>query len=101
MVIPWLGYPLSNLLKQCSPNSRAKFIQFETVYRPEQMPGQNIPTLNWPYKGAVTINEAFHPLSLLCLGCTSKINFQIKMVHQLRVIFLGNMDLRVPNQLSR
>ena len=73
MVIPWLGYPLSNLLKQCSPNSRAKFVQFETVYRPEQMPGQNIPTLNWPYKEAVTINEAFHPLSLLCLGMYGKI----------------------------
>ena len=50
MVIPWLGYPLSNLLKQCSPNSRAKFVQFETVYRPEQMPGQNIPTLNYHIK---------------------------------------------------
>ena len=73
MVIPWLGYPLSNLLKQCSPNSRAKYVQFETVYRPEQMPGQNTPTLNWPYKEAVTINEAFHPLSLLCLGMYGKV----------------------------
>ena len=69
-------------LKQCSPNSRAKFVQFETVYRPEQMPGQNTPTLNWPYKEAVTINEAFHPLSLLCLGMYGKF-FQIKMVRQL------------------
>ena len=69
MVIPWVGIPLADVLKRFEPNSNAKFVTFTTVYRPEQMPGQKKNTkLNWPYKEALRIDEAMHPLSLLAVG---------------------------------
>ncbi|HEY5775721.1 MAG TPA: protein-methionine-sulfoxide reductase catalytic subunit MsrP [Xanthomonadales bacterium] len=68
MVIPWVGIPLANLLKQFSPNSRAKFVRFKTLLDPSRMPGQRRRTLDWPYVEGLTIEEAMHPLTLMAVG---------------------------------
>lgn len=68
MVIPWVGFPLADLLKQAQPNSKAKFVEFTTLYDPEQMPGQRRQVLNWPYVEGLRIDEAMHPLTLLAVG---------------------------------
>jgi methionine sulfoxide reductase catalytic subunit len=68
MVIPWIGYSLSNLIKKVEPTSSAKFIQFITLDDPKQMPGQRRSVLNWPYTEGLRMDEAMHPLSLLTLG---------------------------------
>jgi methionine sulfoxide reductase catalytic subunit len=68
MVIPWVGFPLADLIKQAQPNSRAKFVEFTTLYDPEQMPGQHRKVLDWPYVEGLRIDEAMNPLSLLAVG---------------------------------
>jgi len=68
MVIPWAGYPLAELLKRVEPKGNAKFVEFISLHDPEQMPGQKSPTLNWPYREGLRIDEAMHPLTLLALG---------------------------------
>jgi len=68
MVIPWLGFPLSSLIARLEPTSRAKFVEFTTLYDPEQLPGQESGVLPWPYVEGLRIDEATHPLSLLALG---------------------------------
>ncbi len=68
MVVPWVGFPLGALLKRFRPTSRAKYVAFETVYRPEEMPGQRSRTLDWPYVEGLTIAEAMHPLTLMTVG---------------------------------
>ncbi|MDF0605232.1 protein-methionine-sulfoxide reductase catalytic subunit MsrP [Neisseriaceae bacterium TC5R-5] len=68
MVIPWVGFPLASLLKQMNPNSRAKYVAFETLQRPEQMPGQRSRVLDWPYREGLRIDEAMHPLTILAVG---------------------------------
>ena len=68
MVIPWQGFPLSRLIEIASPLDTAKFIQFETVYRPEEMPGQKKRILPWPYVEGLRMDEAMHPLTLLSTG---------------------------------
>ena len=68
MVIPWIGFPLASLLRRARPTSRARYVQFTTLYDPEQMPGQRIPTLQWPYIEGLRIDEAMHPLTILALG---------------------------------
>jgi sulfoxide reductase catalytic subunit YedY len=68
MVIPWVGFPLADLIKRCRPTSRAKFVAFKTVLRPEEMPGQRIPLLRWPYVEGLRMDEAMHPLTLLAVG---------------------------------
>jgi sulfoxide reductase catalytic subunit YedY len=68
MVIPWVGIPLGEMLKRFKPTSRAKYVAFETVLRPEEMPGQRVPILDWPYVEGLTIAEAMHPLSLMAVG---------------------------------
>ena len=70
MVVPWIGFPLSLLLKRVQPNSRAKYIAFTTLYAPEQMPGQrsHTATINWPYVEGLRIDEAMHPLTILSVG---------------------------------
>ena len=50
MVIPWLGFPLNKLLNKVTPNSKAKYVMFESIFDPEQMVGQRYPILDWPYK---------------------------------------------------
>jgi sulfoxide reductase catalytic subunit YedY len=68
MVIPWIGFPLGDLLKRLRPTSRAKYVAFKTVYRPAEMPGQRFPVLEWPYVEGLRIDEAMHPLTILAVG---------------------------------
>ncbi len=70
MVIPWNGFPLSALLNQVEPLSSAKYVAFETVVRPEEMPGQRgfFQPLPWPYREGLRLDEAMHPLTILSTG---------------------------------
>jgi sulfoxide reductase catalytic subunit YedY len=68
MVIPWLGFPLARLLEKVEPTSDAKYVRFETLYDPEQMPGQNRRTYPWPYVEGLSLEEAMHDLTLLATG---------------------------------
>ncbi|AXE29379.1 protein-methionine-sulfoxide reductase catalytic subunit MsrP [Chromobacterium phragmitis] len=68
MVIPWVGFPLASLIKQMNPTSRAKYVAFETLQRPGEMPGQRSPVLDWPYREGLRIDEAMHPLAILAVG---------------------------------
>jgi len=68
MVIPWVGFPLSALLKQLNPLGTAKYVQFTTKYDPKQMPGQRYGVLDWPYVEGLRMDEAMHPLTILAVG---------------------------------
>ena len=68
MVIPWVGYSLSALIKQVEPTGNAKFIEFVTLADPKQMPGLRAPVLSWPYVEGLRMDEASHPLTLLTFG---------------------------------
>jgi sulfoxide reductase catalytic subunit YedY len=70
MVIPWVGFPLAEVLKRAAPRSDAKFVAFETLLRPEEMPGQDafFPVLEWPYVEGLRLDEAMHPLTVLAVG---------------------------------
>lgn len=68
MVIPWNGFPLSKLLKEVDPTSDAKFVRFETLYDPEQMPGQTSRWYQWPYVEGLTVEEAMNDLTLMATG---------------------------------
>ncbi len=68
MVIPWVGFPLSALIKQAEPLGNAKFVAFETAYAPDQMPGQKGSVLPWPYVEGLRMDEAMHPLAILAVG---------------------------------
>lgn len=68
MVIPWIGLPLSALLNAVQPLPNAKYVAFETLYDPKQMPGQQSSILDWPYKEGLRLDEAMNPLTLLAVG---------------------------------
>jgi sulfoxide reductase catalytic subunit YedY len=68
IVVPWVGFSLSTLLKQVEPLGKAKFVEFTSVYDPNQMPGQKERVLDWPYVEGLRLDEAMHPLTLLCFG---------------------------------
>jgi methionine sulfoxide reductase catalytic subunit len=68
MVIPWRGFPLSDLIRRAEPTSRARFVEFHTLLDPEQMPMQRSRMLDWPYVEALRLDEAQHPLTLLATG---------------------------------
>ncbi|WP_374089270.1 protein-methionine-sulfoxide reductase catalytic subunit MsrP [Methylomicrobium lacus] len=68
MVVPWIGFPLAELIKRVEPTGKAKFVEFISLHDPEQMPGQRTSVLNWPYKEGLRIDEAMHPLTLLTVG---------------------------------
>ena len=68
MVIPWIGFPLSSLIKLAEPSGNAKFIQFVTLNDPKRLPGQKIATLEWPYVEGLRMDEAMHPLTILTVG---------------------------------
>ena len=68
MVIPWNGFPLASLLKEVEPTSDAKYVRFETVYRPEEMRGQNSPFYPWPYQEGLRLDEAMNELTILATG---------------------------------
>jgi sulfoxide reductase catalytic subunit YedY len=68
MVIPWVGIPLSALIKQAEPLPSAKFVAFQTVSAPDQMPNQKRDVLEWPYVEGLRMDEAMHPLAILAVG---------------------------------
>jgi sulfoxide reductase catalytic subunit YedY len=68
MVIPWVGFSLSELIKQVQPNGNAKFVEFISLHDPKQMPGQRSRVLDWPYVEGLRLDEAMNPLTLLTVG---------------------------------
>lgn len=74
MVIPWIGFPLASLLDKVEPLGSAKYVAFETVVRPEEMPGQSgyFQPLPWPYVEGLRLDEARHPLTILSVGLYGK-----------------------------
>ncbi|MFA6020589.1 MAG: protein-methionine-sulfoxide reductase catalytic subunit MsrP [Rhodospirillales bacterium] len=68
MVIPWIGFPLADLLKKAEPTSRAKFVEFVSLHDSARLPGQRNPLYPWPYREGLRIDEAMHPLTLLAVG---------------------------------
>jgi sulfoxide reductase catalytic subunit YedY len=68
MVIPWVGFPLARLLQAVEPTSDAKYVRFETVSRPDEMPGQNDRSYPWPYQEGLRLDEAMNDLTLLATG---------------------------------
>ncbi len=72
MVIPWVGIPLHRIIKHFEPGSRAKYVEFTTLYDPRQMPGQRRAVLDWPYVEGLRMDEAMHPLTLFAVGLYGK-----------------------------
>src|SRR5271166_5000994 len=68
IVVPWIGFSLSELIKRADPLPKAKYVEFTTLYDPKQMPGQRTRVLQWPYVEGLRMDEAMHPLALLCFG---------------------------------
>ncbi|MCW5978392.1 MAG: protein-methionine-sulfoxide reductase catalytic subunit MsrP [Bryobacteraceae bacterium] len=68
MVIPWIGYPLAALLKQAEPTDKAKYVAFESYYESRQMPRGRYAGIDLPYREGLRLDEAMHPLTLLCFG---------------------------------
>lgn len=68
MVVPWVGFPLGGFLKRFEPTSKARYVEFETLYDPERMPGQRREVLDWPYREGLRIDEAMHPLAFVATG---------------------------------
>ena len=68
IVVPWIGYPLSEFIKKFEPTSKAKYVEFRTLVDLKQMPGQSEPALRWPYTEGLRMDEAMNPLALLGLG---------------------------------
>jgi sulfoxide reductase catalytic subunit YedY len=68
MVIPWVGFPLADLIKRCEPTSKAQFVEFTTLHDVGQMPGQRSDVLEWPYVEGLRLDEALHPLTILAVG---------------------------------
>src|SRR5205814_2548192 len=72
MVIPWLGFPLADLIERLEPTGNARFVEFTTLLDPRQMPGQRRQTLDWPYVEGLRLDEAMHPLTLMAVGLYGK-----------------------------
>jgi methionine sulfoxide reductase catalytic subunit len=74
MVVPWLGIPLSDILARFEPGSDARYVEFTTLYRPEEMRGQRarFSTIDWPYVEGLRLDEAMHPLSIMAVGLYGK-----------------------------
>jgi sulfoxide reductase catalytic subunit YedY len=68
MVVPWVGFPLGDLLKRVEPSPQAKFVEFTTLADRNQMPGLRSAILNWPYVEGLRLDEAMHPLTILAVG---------------------------------
>lgn len=73
MVIPWVGFSFVDVIKKVEPTSKAKYVEFTTLYDPERMPGQKRRVLHWPYVEGLRIDEAAHPLTMLAVGLYGKI----------------------------
>ena len=72
MVILWVGVGLGNVLKKFEPASKAKFVEFRTLYDPKQMPGQKKKSLNWPYREGLRMDEAMHRWPFWRWGCMGR-----------------------------
>lgn len=68
MVVPWLGFPLADLIRRFQPKSSAKYIEFHTLLDPKQFPAQNGSSLPWPYVEGLRMDEAMHPLTIMAMG---------------------------------
>lgn len=68
MVVPWIGFSLANFLKQFQPTSKARYVEFTTLYNPDIMIGQRTKILEWPYVEGLRIDEAMHPLAFIATG---------------------------------
>lgn len=68
MVVPWVGFSLADMLKRFEPNSKAKYVQFDTLFDPQQMPGQKRRVLDWPYRDGLRMDEAMNPLAFMAVG---------------------------------
>jgi len=68
MVIPWIGFELSEILNKVGVQPSAKFVAFETLVRPEEMPGQQRPIMDWPYREGLRLDEAMNPLTIMATG---------------------------------
>ena len=73
MVVPWIGFPLADLLKRFKPTSKATFVEFRSLYDPKQMPGQHSSVLEWPYVEGLRMDEAMHPLTIMAVGLYGKV----------------------------
>jgi len=73
MVIPWIGFPLSELLEKVEPSSQAKYVAFQTLLDPQRMPNQRTGVLDWPYVEGLRMDEAMHPLTILATGLYGQI----------------------------
>jgi len=73
MVIPWVGFPLGDLLRRVEPTSRGRYVAFTTLLDPEQLPEQRRGVLDWPYVEGLRIDEAMHPLTILAVGLYGKV----------------------------
>jgi sulfoxide reductase catalytic subunit YedY len=71
-IIPWIGFPLADLIKRVQPTSAAKYVAFTTLHRPAEMPGQRTGSLEWPYVEGLRLDEALHPLALMTVGLYGK-----------------------------
>ncbi len=72
MVVPWMGFELADLLALAGVQEGAKYVSFETLYRPSEMPGTAYPVLDWPYREGLRLDEAMHPLTLMATGIFGK-----------------------------
>ncbi len=68
MVVPWVGFELADLLTRVGVQPSAKYVAFETLVRPEEMPGQRRALLDWPYREGLRLDEAMHPLTIMATG---------------------------------
>jgi len=73
VVIPWIGVSLSDVLKKVDPQPGAKFVEFTTLQRPSEMPGQRTGVLEWPYVEGLRMDEAMHPLTMMVVGLYGKV----------------------------
>ena len=72
MVVPWSGFELADLLDMVGVQDGARYVAFETLYRPEEMPGTRYPVLDWPYREGLRLDEARHPLTIMATGLYGK-----------------------------
>jgi sulfoxide reductase catalytic subunit YedY len=73
MIVPWVGFPLADLIKRFKPTSKAKFVEFKTLLDPKQMPGERGSVLDWPYTEGLRMDEAMNPLAFMTVGLYGKV----------------------------
>jgi sulfoxide reductase catalytic subunit YedY len=73
MIVPWVGFPLADLIKRFKPTSKAKYVEFKTLMDPKQMPGERGSVLDWPYTEGLRMDEAMNPLTFMTVGLYGKV----------------------------